>query len=93
MQTPREILTQLWTVAGGHPAALDAVTLTGAEPQLPSSFRVAAAAQTSIAASGLAAAEIWKLRSGQAQEVSVDVRGRQVAATVVRPPFVEASPR
>jgi crotonobetainyl-CoA:carnitine CoA-transferase CaiB-like acyl-CoA transferase len=74
MQTPREILTQLWTVAGGHPAALDAVTLTGAEPQLPSSFRVAAAAQTSIAASGLAAAEIWKLRSGQAQEVSVDMR-------------------
>ena len=74
MQTPRDILTQLWTVAGGHPAALDTVTLTGEEPQLPSSFRVAAAAQTSIAASGLAAAEIWRLRSGQAQEVSVDMR-------------------
>ena len=74
MQTPRGILTQLWTVAGGHPAALDTVTLTGEEPQLPSSFRVAAAAQTSIAASGLAAAEIWRLRSGQAQEVSVDMR-------------------
>jgi aminomethyltransferase len=26
-------------------------------------------------------------------EVNVDVRGRQVAATVVRPPFVDASPR
>lgn len=74
MQSPREILTDLWTAAGGDPAALERVTLTGAEPQLPSSFRVAAAGQASIAASGLAAAEIWKLRSGEAQDVSVDMR-------------------
>jgi crotonobetainyl-CoA:carnitine CoA-transferase CaiB-like acyl-CoA transferase len=74
MQTPREILADLWTLAGGEPAALDAVTLTGEEPQLPSSFRVAAAAQTSIAAAGLAAAQIWKLRSGQSQDVTVDMR-------------------
>ena len=74
MQTPREILSDLWTLAGGEPAALDAVTLTGEEPQLPSSFRVAAAAQASIAAAGLAAAQIWKLRSGQSQAVAVDMR-------------------
>ena len=74
MQTPREILADLWTSAGGDPAALDAVTLTGEEPQLPSSFRVAAAAQASIAAAGLAAAQIWKLRSGQSQDVAVDMR-------------------
>jgi len=74
MQTPRDALTQLWTSAGGDIAALDAVTLSGEEPQLPSSFRVAAAAQVSVAASGLAAAEIWRLRSGQAQEVAVDMR-------------------
>ena len=74
MRTPREILADLWTSAGGEPAALDAVALTGEEPQLPSSFRVAAAAQTSIAAAGLAAAQIWKLRSGQSQHVAVDMR-------------------
>jgi crotonobetainyl-CoA:carnitine CoA-transferase CaiB-like acyl-CoA transferase len=74
MQTPREILTSLWNLAGGGPSALNAVKLTGEEPQLPSSFRVAAAAQASVAASGLAAAEIWKLRSGQAQDVAVDMR-------------------
>jgi len=73
MQTPRDILSDLWRHAGGQPAALDAVTLTGEEPQLPSSFRVGAAAQASIAASGLAAAEIWKQRSGQAQELAVDM--------------------
>src|SRR5258707_14998071 len=73
-KTPHEILADIWRSAGGDPSALDAVTLTGDEPQLPSSFRVAAAAQASIAAAGLAAAQIWKLRSGQSQEVAVDMR-------------------
>jgi len=74
MQTPREILADLWTLAGGDPPELNAVTLTGEEPQLPSSFRVAAAAQASIAAAGLAAAQLWRLRSGQSQHVTVDMR-------------------
>jgi crotonobetainyl-CoA:carnitine CoA-transferase CaiB-like acyl-CoA transferase len=74
MQNPREILADLWALAGGEPAVLDAVTLTGKEPQLPSSFRVAAAAQVSVAAAGLAAAQIWKLRSGQSQQVAVEMR-------------------
>src|SRR4051812_41621375 len=74
MQTPRDILADLWTSVGGDAAALDHVTLTGEEPQLPSSFRVAAAAQVSIAAAGMAAADIWKLRSGQVQDTAVDMR-------------------
>lgn len=72
-KTPLEILSDIWTSAGGEPSALDAVKLTGEEPQLPSSFRVAAAAQASIAAAGLAAAQVWKLRSGQTQDVAVDM--------------------
>jgi crotonobetainyl-CoA:carnitine CoA-transferase CaiB-like acyl-CoA transferase len=74
MQSPSGILADLWTSVGGDHSALDAVALTGEEPQLPSSFRVAAAAQASIAAAGLAAAQIWKLRSGQSQDVAVDMR-------------------
>jgi crotonobetainyl-CoA:carnitine CoA-transferase CaiB-like acyl-CoA transferase len=74
MQTPSQILSQLWSLAGGEVSSLNSVTLTGEEPVLPSSFRVDAAAQASIAASGLAAAEIWKLRSGQQQDVTVDMR-------------------
>jgi crotonobetainyl-CoA:carnitine CoA-transferase CaiB-like acyl-CoA transferase len=73
MQTSREILSDLWTLAGGDPSALDAVTLTGEEPILPSSFRVTAAAQVSVAAAGLAAAAIWKQRSGEQQSVAVDM--------------------
>jgi crotonobetainyl-CoA:carnitine CoA-transferase CaiB-like acyl-CoA transferase len=74
MQSTTEILADIWTKAGGDPAALNAVKLTGDEAQLPSSFRVAAAAQVSVAATGLASAEIWKLRSGQSQDVAVDMR-------------------
>ncbi|MCA6117659.1 CoA transferase [Bradyrhizobium sp. WSM 1738] len=74
MQSPREILSDIWTSVGGEASALDALTLTGEGPQLPSSFRVAAAAQISVATSALAAAAIWKMRSGEAQEVTVDMR-------------------
>jgi crotonobetainyl-CoA:carnitine CoA-transferase CaiB-like acyl-CoA transferase len=74
MQSPHEILSDIWTSIGGQASALDALTLTGDEPQLPSSFRIAAAAQVSVGLTGLAAAEIWKMRSGQAQDVTVDMR-------------------
>lgn len=74
MQTPRDMLAELWAGLGGDRAALDRVTLTGVEPALPSTFRVGAAAQVSIAAAGLAAAEIWRARSGQGQDIGVDMR-------------------
>ena len=50
------------------------MTLTGGEPALPSSFAIGTAAQASIAASALAAAELWRLRTGRQQQVSVDMR-------------------
>src|ERR1700676_2101838 len=92
MQSPREILADLWTLAGGESSALDAITLTGAEPQLPSSFRVTAAAQASIAAAGLAAAQIWQLRSGQSQGVAVDMRHAVVECRSERYLSREAKP-
>src|SRR5436305_7070741 len=92
MQTPREILADLWTLGAGDISALDAVTLTGQEPQLPSSFRVAAAAQTSIAAAALAAAQVWKLRSGQSQDVAVDMRHAVVECRSERYLRVEGKP-
>ena len=71
---PSRILADLWSVAGGDPAALDRVRLTGADPALPSSFRVGTAAQVAIAATGLAAAEIWRQRTRRTQTVAVDMR-------------------
>jgi hypothetical protein len=78
---PRQALASLWTTCGGDGAALDRLTLTGSEPVLPSSFPVGTAAQVSIAAQALAAAELWRLRTGQTQQVSVDMR--HAAANVI----------
>ena len=52
MQSPSDILKDVWTSAGGDAAALARVHLTGEEPQIPSSFRVAVAGQATIAAAG-----------------------------------------
>jgi crotonobetainyl-CoA:carnitine CoA-transferase CaiB-like acyl-CoA transferase len=71
-------LSKLWREFGHDPAALEAIELTGADPVLPSSFAVGAAAQASIAAAALAAAELWRLRTGQRQRVAVDMRGAAI---------------
>ncbi|NOJ43467.1 CoA transferase [Bradyrhizobium australiense] len=92
MQSPREILSGIWTSIGGDPSVLGALTLTGDEPQLPSSFRIAAAAQVSVAATALAAAEIWKMRSCQAQQVAVDMRHAVVECRSERYLRVEGKP-
>ena len=71
---PKNVLAGLWRGAGFDDAALSQVQFTGAEPVLPSSFAVGTAAQATIAASALAAAELWRLRTGRRQDVGVDMR-------------------
>src|ERR1044072_3016076 len=68
---PKDALAALWRHAGQPADALDAVELTGSEPALPSSFAVGTAAQASVAAAALAAAGVWRLRSGRPQCVKV----------------------
>ncbi|NOG69488.1 CoA transferase [Roseicella sp. DB1501] len=70
--TPREILDALWQGAGLAGAA--PARLTGAEPALPSSFRIGAVAQASIAAATAAVAELHRRRGGPAQQAEIDMR-------------------
>jgi len=77
--SPAAILAALWHLAGGRPQALDDVAIDGAEPTLPSPFRIGAAAGASIAAAGLAAAELWRARTGRGQQVAVDLRAATAA--------------
>jgi crotonobetainyl-CoA:carnitine CoA-transferase CaiB-like acyl-CoA transferase len=74
MSASTNILRDLWTSVGCDAAGLANVRLTGDGPGLPSSFQVGALGQAAIAASGLAAAEVWRARGGAAQTVSVDLR-------------------
>jgi crotonobetainyl-CoA:carnitine CoA-transferase CaiB-like acyl-CoA transferase len=71
---PKDVLAALWRAAEQPEEAHDAIELTGAEPALPSSFAVGTAAQATIAAAALAAGELWRLRTGGRQRVSVDMR-------------------
>ena len=72
--TPELALKHIWTVAGCDPTALRSVSLTGTEPGLPSVYRVGSLASATIAATGLAAAEYHRLRTGRRQQVSVPMR-------------------
>jgi len=92
MIDPRAVLSTVWTGLGHDPGGLDRVDLTGAEPVLPSSFAVGTAMQASVAASVLAAAEIWEARTGQPQRVSVDMRAAAIAARSERYLEIDGKP-
>ena len=72
---PHEALRTILPVAGWPDKLADAVTFTGGtDPVLPTPFRVGVAGAATVAASGLAAAELWELRTGRRQQVAVDLR-------------------
>ena len=71
---PTGALDALWRNGRLDPAALCRIGLSGQEPALPSSFRVGAAAQVSLAAAALAATEVGRARNGIEQAVQVDMR-------------------
>jgi crotonobetainyl-CoA:carnitine CoA-transferase CaiB-like acyl-CoA transferase len=50
------------------------VRISGADPALRTPFRVGAAGAAALGAVGLAAAELWRLRTGRLQQVAVDLR-------------------
>jgi crotonobetainyl-CoA:carnitine CoA-transferase CaiB-like acyl-CoA transferase len=75
MTTPNEALRAILPIAGwGDTQAADVTFTGGADPVLPTPFRIGAAGAAAIAASGLAAAELWQIRTGRRQRVSVDLR-------------------
>ena len=63
----------IWALAGLPEAALAELQLTGQEPVVPSSFAVGTAAQASMAAAALAAAELGHARGVARQRVAVDM--------------------
>jgi crotonobetainyl-CoA:carnitine CoA-transferase CaiB-like acyl-CoA transferase len=52
----------------------------GADPVLPTPFHIGAAAAATLAASGLAATELWQVRTGRRQRVKVDLRQAMAAS-------------
>ena len=72
--TAGHALSTLWQAAGLPLESMQNAVLTGADPVVPSSFAVGAAAQSSIAAAALAACQIAKHRGAATQTIQVDMR-------------------
>jgi crotonobetainyl-CoA:carnitine CoA-transferase CaiB-like acyl-CoA transferase len=67
-------LAQIWQLSRLPAAARENVAFDVGPRTLPSSFFVTEAATAAVAAAGLAAAELWRLRSGEGQTVTVATR-------------------
>src|SRR5438874_11998110 len=81
MTTPNKALHTILPVADwSDRQAADVVFTGGADPVLPTPFRIGAAGAATLAASGLAATELWQVRNGRRQRVTVDLR--QAAAAL-----------
>src|SRR6266545_874627 len=81
MAAPDEALGTILPIAGWCDGqAADVVFTGGADPVLPTPFRIGAAGAATLAASGLAATELWQARTGRRQRVTVDLR--QAAAAL-----------
>src|SRR5580704_16981825 len=81
MTTPNEALRTILPIAGWSDTRAADVTFTGGtDPVLPTPFRIGAAGAATLAASGLAATELWQVRTGRRQQVTVDLR--QAAAAL-----------
>jgi crotonobetainyl-CoA:carnitine CoA-transferase CaiB-like acyl-CoA transferase len=78
--TPNEALRRILPVAGWSDREAAVAFTGGADPVLPTPFRIGAAGAATIAASGLAAAALWQARCGRRQQVTVDLR--QAAASL-----------
>src|SRR6186997_1966754 len=75
MTTPLEALRRILPVTEWSLDATRDVTFTGGvDPVVPTPFKVGAGGAATIAASGLATARLWELRTGRQQKVAADVR-------------------
>ncbi|HYH41206.1 MAG TPA: CoA transferase [Burkholderiales bacterium] len=70
-----EALRTLLPIAGWPEKRLEEVEITGPDdPILPTPFRLGETATATLAAVGLAACDLWKLRTGRGQRVSIESR-------------------
>src|SRR5204863_1644452 len=68
-------LRTILPIAGLSEERARTVEITGgSDPVLPTPFRIGETSAAAVAATGLAAADLWELRTGRRQEVGVDLR-------------------
>ena len=83
----KTLATILSTVGWDTGRAAEVQITDGADPILPTPFRIGETAAASLAAVGLAVSDLWGLRTGRGQEVKVD--GRQATASLRSGKYLE----
>src|SRR5580658_7936502 len=72
-------LDELIALAGLPPATAAHARILGSEPVIPTRYRVGTAGAAALAATGLAAAEMWRLRTGRQQAIEVPMRAATIS--------------
>jgi crotonobetainyl-CoA:carnitine CoA-transferase CaiB-like acyl-CoA transferase len=68
-------LSTVLPIAGWSEERARAVEITGgADPILPTPFRIGEAGTATLAAVGLAVSDLWELRTGRRQQIAIDTR-------------------
>lgn len=65
---------ELMAIRGGTPPGADEVHIAGSDPLYASPFRIGETSAGVLAARGVAANDLWELRTGRRQAISIDVR-------------------
>ena len=79
-RTPAQSLEELVKIAGLPASAAQHAEITGDDPLFKTRYRIVAPGAAVIAATGLAAAELWRIKTGRQQHVRVD--GRMAGAAM-----------
>ena len=72
---PNEAMRPLMSIAGWPEERAREVKITGgADPLLPTPFRIGETSTAALGAIGLALSDLWELRTGRRQDIGVDIR-------------------
>ncbi len=83
----------LLQTAGLDPTITKRLVITGQDPMLPAIYRIGTAAGAAIGAASLAVTEVWRERTGRAQNVSISIRDAIAAYHAERWAIVPNVPR
>lgn len=84
MTDAKTVLAGILDTVGFDAIPADHVAFSGSDPILPSNFLIGTGGAATIAATGLAAADLWELRTGRRQDVAMDLRTAAMAMRSAR---------
>lgn len=89
---PHAALSELLGLAGLPAPEPGRLEIRGADPVLATPYKIGTAGAAALAAVGLAAAGLWRLRGGREQSISVDLRAAAASLRSARYLLIDGKP-